>query len=583
MTSPKAARRQHSVIIDSDDDAEIYDYRTRLSEQHGEVENATRRKSYGEDAANGEKEQANTPETDETSSDELALGDEARHPFYNYATEKFDTHADAKLIYQRHRMDTKSETEPGSPLWLQKTATLPSLAQGEGAMLGRTASISSKTSKAGGRGSATSHIEHVRSRDPFPTLEAHVNEIHQNTDLDPYLNADAAARDHRNHPGLPHEFKDPLLASQGVHGAGAGVGMGHGADGFAKDEGSIVSEVGAICEKIKTVLDLRCRFLSASLQRPGDNPKDDEEWNIYPPPPKQVWAEDKSRLSHPDQQGLLSESSSIYMTGGKTQARDWGSYVSIAGSDVPTSPTARKQRKAGLDIGADFELSECDIPGKEAHGLHFAFNAESVYQVFDKTMDEPIADVPGLREYYIAMDMIGDIASDGPAKSFAYRRLQYLEGRYNLYTLLNEYEEVADTKKVPHRDFYNVRKVDTHVHHSACMNQKHLLRFIKSKMKKCPEEVVIDRDGKRLTLREVFESINLTAYDLSIDTLDMHAHTDSFHRFDKFNLKYNPIGQSRLRDIFLKTDNFIKGRYLADITREVISDLESSKYQMVSY
>jgi hypothetical protein len=30
------------------------------------------------------------------------------------------------------------------------------------------------------------------------------------------------------------------------------------------------------------------------------------------------------------------------------------------------------------------------------------------------------------------------------------------------------------------RDFYNVRKVDTHVHHSASMNQKHLLRFIKS-------------------------------------------------------------------------------------------------------
>lgn len=29
-------------------------------------------------------------------------------------------------------------------------------------------------------------------------------------------------------------------------------------------------------------------------------------------------------------------------------------------------------------------------------------------------------------------------------------------------------------------DFYNVRKVDTHVHHSASMNQKHLLRFIKS-------------------------------------------------------------------------------------------------------
>lgn len=68
------------------------------------------------------------------------------------------------------------------------------------------------------------------------------------------------------------------------------------------------------------------------------------------------------------------------------------------------------------------------------------------------------------------------------------------------------------------------------------------------------QEVVIYRDGKHLTLRQVFESLSLTAYDLSIDTLDMHAHQDSFHRFDKFNLKYNPLGESRLREIFLKSD-----------------------------
>ena len=42
-------------------------------------------------------------------------------------------------------------------------------------------------------------------------------------------------------------------------------------------------------------------------------------------------------------------------------------------------------------------------------------------------------------------------------------------------------------QRVSHRDFYNVRKVDTHVHHSASMNQKHMLRFIKSKMKRCPD------------------------------------------------------------------------------------------------
>ena len=99
------------------------------------------------------------------------------------------------------------------------------------------------------------------------------------------------------------------------------------------------------------------------------------------------------------------------------------------------------------------------------------------------------------------------------------------------------------------------------------MNQKHLLRFIKSRMKRSPDDVVIFRDGKELTLKEVFESLKLTAYDLSIDTLDMHAHSDSFHRFDKFNLKYNPIGESRLREIFLKTDNYIEGRYLAELTK----------------
>lgn len=78
---------------------------------------------------------------------------------------------------------------------------------------------------------------------------------------------------------------------------------------------------------------------------------------------------------------------------------------------------------------------------------------------------------------------------------------------------------------------------------------------------------MIFRDGAELTLEQVFQSLNLTAYDLSVDTLDMHAHQDSFHRFDKFNLKYNPIGESRLREIFLKTDNYIDGRYLAELTK----------------
>ncbi|CAN8287308.1 unnamed protein product [Cochlearia groenlandica] len=155
--------------------------------------------------------------------------------------------------------------------------------------------------------------------------------------------------------------------------------------------------------------------------------------------------------------------------------------------------------------------------------------------------------------------------------------------KFNLHLMLNADKEFLAQKSAPHRDFYNVRKVDTHVHHSACMNQKHLLRFIKSKLRKEPDEVVIFRDGTYLTLKEVFESLDLTGYDLNVDLLDVHADKSTFHRFDKFNLKYNPCGQSRLREIFLKQDNLIQGRFLGEITKQVISDLEASKYQMAEY
>ena len=49
------------------------------------------------------------------------------------------------------------------------------------------------------------------------------------------------------------------------------------------------------------------------------------------------------------------------------------------------------------------------------------------------------------------------------------------------------------------------------------------------------------------------------SYDLNVDLLDVHADKNTFHRFDKFNLKYNPFGQSRLREIFLKQDNHTQG------------------------
>lgn len=139
-----------------------------------------------------------------------------------------------------------------------------------------------------------------------------------------------------------------------------------------------------------------------------------------------------------------------------------------------------------------------------------------------------------LTDFYTDYFELKKILHFGPVKTLAFKRLRLLDARFNLHVLLNGERELLAQKSVPHRDFYNIRKgmlcpfdsydtnqyltihskVDTHVHHSACMNQKHLLRFIKSKLKQTPDEIVIFRDGRFMTLSEVFQSLHLTAYDL---------------------------------------------------------------------
>lgn len=54
--------------------------------------------------------------------------------------------------------------------------------------------------------------------------------------------------------------------------------------------------------------------------------------------------------------------------------------------------------------------------------------------------------MPTIKEYFQDLDEVLSVISDGPAKSFAWRRLRYLESKWNLYVLLNEYRELAEMK-----------------------------------------------------------------------------------------------------------------------------------------
>ncbi|KAI9927327.1 AMP deaminase [Aspergillus wentii] len=434
-------------------------------------------------------------------------------PTYDYAYEKSMSQAEAKLFYQHRQLvarDTDTEASQSPMVSHRFTANSPAQDAPDNTYTINKKIYGNQTSLAGNDDTPLStsplSLEQYSAINEDSTPPNHRDEGR-------FATSNRSARNDSMQTRVLHDQAPQLSTEEGTKTTFTGLGTSQSGMNFTADSDTVTSELNVIYRKIQGLLERRSKYIRLSLQGPGDNPKDDRGWKVYPPPPEPAWDDDKD-----------------------------------VGKSSDSSSRGQKRRKMGQDIGEDFDMAEfMPLPGES--DLVFKLDHNSVYQVYKPgncaESHEPIVQIPSLRDFYMDLDAVIDVSIDGPAKSFAFKRLSYLEGKFQLYSLLNEYQE--------------------------------------SKMKKSPDEVVLFRDGKHLTLKEVFESINLTAYDLSIDTLDMHAHTDSFHRFDKFNLKYNPVGESRLREIFLKTDNYIKGRYLAEITKEVISDLESSKYQMVEW
>ena len=206
-----------------------------------------------------------------------------------------------------------------------------------------------------------------------------------------------------------------------------------------------------------------------------------------------------------------------------------------------------------------------------------------VYQLYTATEEHIDCGEIRSTEFYQDLGIVLFAMHNVELKSFTHMRLSTLTKRFEMHLLYNQDREIIDQKLVPHRDFYNIRKIDNHVHLSAAMNQKHLLKFIKKKLRTEPNEIVTVKAGQPQTLQQVFQDLHITSYELSVDSLNCYADHTTFNRFDRFNSKYNPLGVPILREIFLKTDNFINGRYFAELTREIIDLLEREKYQLAEY
>ena len=103
-----------------------------------------------------------------------------------------------------------------------------------------------------------------------------------------------------------------------------------------------------------------------------------------------------------------------------------------------------------------FKFEDCEIPGEAKRRCEFGLNDEGVFEVWDSNDEasgrsgkQSITRVPSLREYFTDLDFLLGVCSDGPAKSFAFRRLKYLASKWSLFCLLNEYQELADMKVNP--------------------------------------------------------------------------------------------------------------------------------------
>ncbi|OII72012.1 adenosine monophosphate deaminase 2 [Cryptosporidium ubiquitum] len=225
-----------------------------------------------------------------------------------------------------------------------------------------------------------------------------------------------------------------------------------------------------------------------------------------------------------------------------------------------------------MDLNLSYELDGFNVSSGKCLNIKKSF---PLYETESKSV----------HEFIRCLRRIMSLVHSPIVKSFTYYRLKFLLQSYQLYSLFNGKLENELSKKNIRTGFYNVYKVDTHVHHSACMSQQHLLKFIRKCYNSDKDRVVFyNRENVPSTLGQVFSNVFGCDYrNNSIDHLNMDAIRNCFQRFDRFNEKYNPFGSNLMRDIFLKYNNSIKGKYLADITKEVIQDLKNTHYQYVEW
>eukprot|EP00760_Papus_ankaliazontas_P020595 PhM_4_TR18466/c0_g1_i1/m.77161/K01490/AMPD; AMP deaminase len=187
-------------------------------------------------------------------------------------------------------------------------------------------------------------------------------------------------------------------------------------------------------------------------------------------------------------------------------------------------------------------------------------------------------DVPiSIGEYLHDYNVVRDTMNHPLCQHLAARRLEVLMSKFELHVALNHRQENSGESHIDHRDLYHTVKVDTHCHLAAGMTAKELLLYIKDKYKNHGDDVVWS--DHRTSLVDLMRKLGIENVDaITVDALDVQADSSIWERFDNFNSKYNPMGQAALREIFLKTDNAIQGRFFSELTKQIFRKNQDDGY-----
>lgn len=168
--------------------------------------------------------------------------------------------------------------------------------------------------------------------------------------------------------------------------------------------------------------------------------------------------------------------------------------------------------------------------------------------------------IPTMREFIKDVNTVRRAVTSSMLQRLCSHRLNLLERKFLLHLSMNISNEAGkrEEKEWNNRDFFTAHKVDNNVFSDAGLNARTLLEYFVDKVQNHGDDVVFEEENIPVTLRQLIARYHINVNCITVDELNyqMSSHPD-------------------LWSIFLSPDNFMQGRYFAElIKRKVEIDKE---------